>query len=182
MDGNRAVVGLSANNLLVIGTVVGDVIFVRCRQGHLELSVALLGGLDLDGIGQAVHVHLGRAAKDLELINGNVAPCDTAVGVGIGVVVDVQTDKASPMHLIEGDQVDLARRMSVIGVNRLPVGAIGGRGAIAVGNLDLVSLSLAHLPEHADAFDIALLAQIDVDPVRATIPRSGSVNGTCPTG
>ena len=182
VDGNRAVVGLSANNLLVIGTVVGDVIFVRCRQGHLELSVALLGGLDLDGIGQAVHVHLGRAAKDLELINGNVAPCDTAVGVGIGVVVDVQTDKASPMHLIEGDQVDLARRMSVIGVNRLPVGAIGGRGAIAVGNLDLVSLSLAHLPEHADAFDIALLAQIDVDPVRATIPRSGSVNGTCPTG
>ena len=182
IDGDGSILGLSANDLLIVGTVIGDVVLVGGRQGDLELRIALLGSLDLDGIGQAVHVHLGRAAIDLELKDGNVAPCDTAIGVGIGVVIDIQTDKAGLMHLVKGNQVGLACRMTVVGVNGLPVKAIGSRSGRAIGNLNLVALGLAQLPEYTDALDVALLAQIDIDPVRTAVLGSSSVNRTRPAG
>ena len=173
---------LGVDDLLVVRAAVLNGVAVNLGQGDLELSVALLGGGDDDLVRQLGRGHGRLAAVDLELVDGHVAPGGSSVRVVIGVVFDVQTDVARLLHLIKRDGLSLGVRTAVVAVDGLPVIAVHARDGVAGGEVDVIAVGLTHLPVDANVLHIVLGAEVDVDPVRATIGVFGCVNGGGPAG
>lgn len=157
------------DDLLVVGAVVGDL--VAFALGERDLVGEVLGGVDLLVHGDAgehiVHAHSGLAAKDLHLIERDGSPGDAAgIRIFIGAAVDVEAYIAG---LLGGISQRDGLRLGV-GVALLCIGIYPAFGLIEVrtvlGELDLVAVRLALLPEQADGLDVAGLTEVDIDPVR----------------